>query len=488
MKKFIAVILAVLLVVSALFVFAACTKKRKADFVIPEGGYDGSAVTITFMSSMGQSYGNILDEFLAKFKEMYPNITVDHQRGGDYDSNRDVIKTQLGNNQAPNLAFCYSDHVALYNRSKAVVVLDSLIDSDIEVTRADGTTERLGLTDEQKADFIQTYYNEGRSFGDDKMYMIPFAKSTELMYYNKTSFDSWQLPVPDHWFASDDKEGLETSDHTSMEYALAFIKDKDPKSTPLGVDSGANWLITLFEQFETGYTKATAPHYLFDNEENYNILTTLRRWYQNNWFTTRQLLSGTYTSSYFTSASSDQGKKSYISIGSSAGAAKQVPAASANFDVGVSLIPQKAANTPISESKVISQGPSVCLFNSDNPQEVVASWLLAKYLITNAEFEARYGLEAGYLPVIQSVQQLSGYKDKLDTADTKDNMAGMAAKLCLEYKDALFVSPAFYGSSEARDQMDALLNSCVTVKGNSADEIRQGIIEKFKDALAKCEY
>ncbi len=490
MKKFIAVTLAILLVVSAVFVLAACNNNRRGEFVIPEGGYDGSAVTITFISSMGQDYGTILDEYLAQFKELYPNITVDHQRGGDYDSNRDIIKTQLGNNQAPNLAFCYSDHVALYNRSKAVVVLDSLIDSDIQQTHADGTTEQLGLTAAQKADFIQTYYNEGKSFGDDKMYMIPFAKSTELMYYNKTSFDAWELPVPDHWFASDGLEGLATADHTSMEYALAFIKDKDPKSTPLGVDSGANWLITLFEQFETGYTKATAPHYLFDNEDNYEILTTLRRWYQNNWFTTRQLLSGTYTSTYFTSASSDQGKKSYISIGSSAGAAKQVPAASANFDVGVTIIPQKAANTPINQSKVISQGPSVCLFNSDNPQEVVASWLLAKFLVTNAEFEARYGMAAGYLPVIQSVQQLDGYKQRLEQADTKENIAGMAAKLCLDYKDALFVSPAFYGSSEARDQMDALLNGCVILLTGSTDAaaIRKGIEDQFKDALAKCEY
>lgn len=488
MKKTIAIILAVLLVVSAIFVLVACNKTRKQDFVIPDGGYDGSAVTITFISSMGQDYNTLLEQYLGKFKELYPNITVDHQRGGDYDSNRDVIKTQLSNNQAPNLAFCYSDHVALYNRSKSVVVLDDLINSDIQQTRADGTTERLGLTDAQQADFIQTYYNEGKSFGDGKMYMIPFAKSTELMYYNKTSFDSWQLPVPDHWFATDGKEGLQTSDHTSMEYALAFIKDKDPKSTPLGVDSGANWLITLFEQFETGYTKATDPHYLFDNEANYEILTTLRRWYQNNWFITRQLLNGTYTSTYFTSASSDQGKKSYISIGSSAGAAKQVPKAPAEFEVGVQMIPQKAANTPINQSKVISQGPSVCLFNSDNPQEVVASWLLAKFLVTNVEFEALYSNKAGYLPVIQSVMELDSYKEKLDNANTSDNMAAMAAKLCLDYREALFVSPAFYGSSEARDQMDALLNGCVIVSGSSPEAIKQGIIAEFKEALAKCEY
>ncbi|MDE7454325.1 MAG: extracellular solute-binding protein, partial [Clostridia bacterium] len=298
MKKIFAYVLVLVIAFSACFVLASCVRPQTPDFVVPEGGYDGSDVTIEFYSSMGQDYNTILEETLVKFNELYPNITVNHTRGGDYDTNRKLITTMLGNGQSPNVAFCYADHVALYNRSRAIVSLDSLIESQIETTLADGTTEILGLTTEQKDDFIKTYYNEGKDFGDDKMYMLPFAKSTELMYYNKTSFEEWGLEVPDHWFATDGKQGLDTSDKTSLEYALALIKSKDPMCVPLGVDSGANWLITLFEQYETGYTSATGDHYLFDNEDNYEFLITLRRWYQNNWFTTKELLSGTYTSTY----------------------------------------------------------------------------------------------------------------------------------------------------------------------------------------------
>jgi len=492
MKKIVALVLVVVLGASLCAVFAACGPNAIPDFDVPEEGYDGSEVTIKFYSSMGQGYETILNDALVGFNQLYPNIHIEHTRGGDYDSNRDLIKTMLGNGQSPNVAFCYSDHVALYNRSRAVIPLDTLIESKIEVTRADETTEILGLTDEQKADFIETYYNEGKSFGDGKMYMLPFAKSTELMFYNKTSFTQWGLDVPDHWFATDGKQGLETSDKTSMEYALAFIKSKDPNCTPLGVDSGANWLITLFEQFETGYTKATGDHYLFNNEANREMLATLRRWASQRWFTTKSLLGGnTYTSTFFTSTSSAEGKKSYISIGSSAGAAKQVPAKTGTtypFEVGVSMIPQKEANTSIANSKVISQGPSICVFKAVNPQEVVASWLLVKYLTTNAEFEARYGGEAGYLPVIKSVNNLPGYAEIIEKANTSDNMAGMAAKLCIEFKDAFFVSPAFYGSAEARDQMEIVLNQCTQVKGNSDAEIMQGIKKVFDDAIKECEY
>lgn len=491
MKKIFACILILVLAVSVFSIFAACTPTVLPDFEIPEGGYDGSEVTIKFYSSMGQDYNTILEETLVKFKELYPNITIDHTRGGDYDTTRDLVKNVLGTKKSPNVAFCYADHVAMYNSSRAVVTLDDLIASQIETERADGTTEILGLTDEQKADYIEAYYNEGKSFGDGKMYMLPFAKSTELMYYNKTSFEAWGLEAPDHWFASDGKEGLETADKTSMEYALALIKSKDPMCAPLGVDSGANWLITLFEQFETGYTKATGDHYLFDNEENHAILKTLHRWYQKGWFVTKKLIKDTYTSTYFTSTSSEQGKKSYISIGSSAGAAKQVPSkvnGKYPFEVGVKMIPQKEANTSLANSKVISQGPSVCIFKSANPQEVVASWLLVKYLTTSAEFEARYGSTAGYLPVIQSVHQLDGYADIIANANTGENMAGMAAKLCSEYKEAFFVSPAFYGSSEARDQMETLLNQCVLVENRDDAFITEGIKKAFKTALTECEY
>ncbi|MDE7455016.1 MAG: extracellular solute-binding protein, partial [Clostridia bacterium] len=199
----------------------------------------------------------------------------------------------------------------------------------------------------------------------------------------------------------------------------------------------------------------------------------------------------TYTSTYFTSTSSEEGKKSYISIGSSAGAAKQVPAKINNeypFEVGVTMIPQKEANTSIANSKVISQGPSICVFKSVNPQEVVASWLLVKFLVTNAEFEARYGATAGYLPVINSVNDLDGYSQIIENADTGANMAGMAAKLCMEYQDAFFTSPAFFGSATARDQMEILLNKCVIVTGSTDEAVAQAIKQQFKNVLAECEY
>ena len=77
--------------------------------------YDGSEVTITFSHTMNATYRGVLDQYIAKFNEMYPNITVEHAQIGGYDEVRDQIKTELTAGNQPNIAYCYPDHVALYN-------------------------------------------------------------------------------------------------------------------------------------------------------------------------------------------------------------------------------------------------------------------------------------------------------------------------------------------------------------------------------------
>ena len=194
-------ILALLMLVAMLLSFAACGSKKASaggiNFEVPEAGYDGSEVTITFYHTMGQNIRPVLQAYIPEFNKLYPNIHIVEESVGGYDDVRDQISTQISEGNQPNIAYCYADHVALYNLAGAVTTLDPLIDSEIEVTRADGTTEILGFTDAQKADFIQGYYNEGKQFGDGLMYTLPMSKSTEVLYYNATFCPtpgtSWKL-------------------------------------------------------------------------------------------------------------------------------------------------------------------------------------------------------------------------------------------------------------------------------------------------------
>ena len=438
----------------------------KTNFDVPAEGYDGSAVTITFYNTMGSNLRTVLDAYIVEFNKLYPNITVEVTQVGNYDDVREQISTEITVGNQPNIAYCYPDHVALYNLAQAVTQLDSLIDSDITVARADGTTEILGLTDEQKADFIEGYYNEGKQFGDGLMYTMPLSKSTEVLYYNKTFFEENNLTVPTTW--------------DELEAVCAQIKAIDPNSIPLGYDSEANWFITMCEQYNSPYTSASGDHFLFNNEQNRAFVKKFNEWYQKGYLTT-QTLYGAYTSGLF--VSTDE-VKSYMSIGSSAGATHQRPAANSDgsypFEVGIATIPQVDANN----AKVISQGPSLCIFQKDNPQEVIASWLFVKYLTTTVEFQAEFAMASGYVPVLKSVGENPVYAEYIANADGGNYIAALSAKVCLEQEHAYYTSPAFNGSSAARDQVGALLTKCLPMTGDVDGQIATA----FEDAVAECEY
>jgi len=463
MKKLISsLLLAALLLTLCLGGLAGCGKKNAAaDFAMPEGGFDTSKpITIRFYHSMGAALQNILNDAIVEFNKIYPNITIEHASYGNYDGVRDQIKMEISVGGQPHLAYCYPDHVALYNVAGAVQTLDTLINSE------------YGFTAEQIADFVPAYYNEGKAFGDGKMYTLPISKSTEVLYYNKSFFEKYQLQVPTTW--------------DEMEEVCRRIKEIDPTCIPLGYDSESNWFITMCEQFGSPYTSATGDNFLFDNETNHAFVKRFRTWYENKWITTEQLNGGAYTSTLFTGKTSSGDAVStrcYMCIGSTGGATYQQPSqvnGQFEFEVGITSIPQINPEQP----KVISQGPSLCIFKKSDPQGVIASWLFAKFLATDVEFQARVSMNNGYAPVIQSVKENPVYADFLAKANTA-NIQAYAIKVALDQADAYYVSPAFNGSSVARDQVGLLMQRCLAAETTDVDAM---IKKAFKDAVAECKY
>ena len=452
-------------------------KTGTPNFTVPAGGYDGSQVEIKFYHTMGQNLKAVLDKYVTEFNKLYPNIKVVDTQVGGYDDVRNQISTELTVGDQPNLAYCYPDHVALYNLAGAVVNLDNLIDDP-----------NIGLTAAQKADFIEGYYNEGRQFGDGLMYTMPFSKSTEVLYYNETFFTEHNIPIPDHWFSSGEE------DKTSVEAVCELIKSIEPDSIPLGYDSEANWFITMCEQSGSPYTSATGNHYLFNNPTNMAIMNRFREWYRQGWLTTQSIY-GAYTSGLFTA---ETGTKSYMSIGSSAGATHQRPSKITiedeegneksvyPFNVGIASIPQMNPNRP----KVISQGPSICIFNNAagskiTDQQIIASWLLVRYLTTSVEFQAEFSMASGYVPVLKSVAENEVYAAFTAKANGGDNIAALSAKVCLAQESAYYTSPAFNGSSKARDQVGYLMKTVLTEQASNVYDL---IAKAFEDAIDECEY
>lgn len=487
MKKIAAILLTVLMFAVVLVSATSCVTRALPNFEIPEEGWLDEEVTITFLHTMGADYRQVLDRYIEEFNKLFPKITIEHKQGGGYNDLVSDLVTLIGNGDpdVPNIAYCYPDHVAEYRDARGVVTLDNLIASDIEIAHADGTTEKLGFTQDQLDDFIPGYYAEGEAFGDGLMYLLPFSKSTEVMYYNKTFFDANKLKVPDHWFAADE------NDDTSLEYVCRKIKSicngkGENNVIPLGYDSESNLFITMCEQMGIGYTtNEEGNHFVFNNKEARDMLNKFRGWYQEGLMTTQELNNGAYTSGLFTNVDKPEAARSYISIGSTAGATKQRPNPDSKgnypFEVGIATIPQMDKNNP----KVIQQGPDVCIFKKENPQEVLASWLFVKFLTTNVAFQADFSLVGGYTPVIKSAYEDKILKDVIDKADGGRNVSGLSVKQCRAQVDAYFTSPVFRGSSTARTQVGLLVSDVLQIKSG---DIAKQIEEKFANAIAACEY
>ena len=452
--------LSLVLLLGSLVSVASCGNNGGQSSIDPN-----AEVEITFYSTMGQSLRDVFDAYLVDFNAEYPNIIVNHNTDiGSYDDVRDQTATELSVGAGPDVVYCYADHVALYNKTKKVVALDSYMDD-----------ETIGLTDEQYNDFIPGYLNEGKQFGDGKMYMLPWSKSTEILYYNADVFEKHNLSVPTHWFSTSE------TDTTSMEYVCKTLKTLYPKSIPLGYDSESNFFITQCEQLGLPYTSATGENFLFNTQEHKDLFAKFKGWYSNGWMTTQEIY-GSYTSGLFVETNPEN-QNSFMSIGSSAGASHQVPSVNGEgnypFKVGMAQIPQHNDNN----KKVISQGPSVCLLNNGNQAKIQAAWTMIKWFTTNVEFQAEFSIASGYVPVMQSVMENTKYaahiaKAEDPTQDQKKAAPAYATKICMEQVDNYFTSPAFIGSSEARSQVGNLIVQYFTDKAD--------VNTAFADAVANC--
>ena len=95
-------------------------------------------------------------------------------------------------------------------------------------------------------------------------------------------------------------------------------------------------------------------------------------------------------------------------------------------------------------------------------------------------------MASGYVPVLKSVAENAAYAEFLASADGGDFVSALSARVCLEQQDAYYTSPAFNGSSTARDEVAALLPACLTIPdGVDVDAEIQKLFEK---AIEACNY
>ena len=147
------------------------------------------------------------------------------------------------------------------------------------------------------------------------------------------------------------------------------------------------------------------------------------------------------------------------------------------FETAVMTVPQYDAAHP----QMISQGPSVCVFNKKDPGEVLASWLFTQYLLTN-EVQIAYAETEGYVPVTLKAQGTAEYKDYLSRGG-EDNQLHYgvkieATKLLIENTANTFTTPVFNGSASLRDAAGQMIEN-VTKSSRRNETIDEAYMTKL---------
>lgn len=444
-----------------------------------------AAHTIFFYNTMGTNLQEPLKASIKEFEEKFPGWTVKAPQIGGYDEVRSSIISDLQGGTQPDLAYCYADHVAQYLVTGKVVNMNKYINNTnnlnvnvlVDAENGEwGSKEYgvIGYTAEEVADFVPGYYAEGLAtnysnyekygYTAEDMLTLPFQKSTEVLYYNADALIELGhfKEVTIEGVAQPVKVATPPTTWDELWEICEEAKEKgktDPrwsKVTPLGYDSESNWFITMCEQNGWGYTSAdSSNHYLFNNEKTAAWLDQLADYYNKGYFTTQEIY-GSYSSNLFVKGIEEGG--TIFSIGSSGGASYQ---ATEKFEWGVAPLPGSKLEDNTINNAAISQGPSLVMFDTsaeNAAEKQLMTWEYVKILLS-PKYQYKFAGVSGYMPA-----RLSTYDDPdyiKDLAD-EDNIAAVTCLVAKSMTDRYFTSPAFVGSSTARDQVGVALRYVIT--------------------------
>lgn len=479
-NKIVSVLLLLSTVLATLSLFACHKYKASSEFVIPDEFDTSKDYEITFWAKNEQNDAQVAvyEKIIEEFESIYPNIDVKIEHFTDYTLIYQKALTNMLTNDLPNVCITYPDHIATYlKRENVVVPLDELI-----LDEKYGLGGSMVKFDAPRADeIIPKFLNEGKLNGIQ--YALPFMRSTEACYINKDLLEKLGLNVPDVltwefiWDAS--------------ERALALGKDKDGNFllngqkvlVPFTYKSSDNMMISMLKQLNAPYSSEDGKIEIF-NDTTKSILDVIASHRKTKAFNTKANSDGNYPADYLNRG------QCIFAIDSTAGATWMGTNAIFSdideseiiqFETVVRPIPQYDVNNP----QMISQGPSLCLFNKEDDGEVLASWLFAQFLLSN-QAQIAYSQTEGYIPVTSKAHSSAEYQDYLSRAGEDNHLYYdvkiESVKMLLQNIENTFTTPVFDGSAALRNAAGQLIELTVS-SVDKGREINDSFYEVLKSTV-----
>lgn len=466
-----------LLALASMLMLTGCHGKGgRSAFAVPEEFDLSREYEITFWAKndTNKTQTQIYEKAIADFEALYPNITVNLRLYTDYGKIYNDVITNISTNTTPNVCITYPDHIATYlTGDNSVVPLDALFEDEKY-----GLGGSEVLFDAPSGEEIIPQFLEECRIGDH-YYAVPFMRSTEACYINKTFVEAlgYTLPETLTWdFIWEVSEAATEKDDEGN-----FLVNGQKVMIPFIYKSTDNMMIQMLRQKEAGYSSDSGEIQIF-NDTTKELLYTIAEHAKTGAFSTFKISS--YPANFLNAG------QCIFAVDSTAGATwmgTDAPLTDISkdkfveFETAVMPVPQFDPDNP----QMISQGPSVCVFNKEDTQEVLASWLFAQYLLTN-EVQIAYSQTEGYVPVTSKAQESTEYQDYLSRCGEDNSLYYdvkiKASQLLLDNTDHTFVTPVFNGSASLRDAAGQMIEN-VTKSVRRKQEVDDAYIETLYDDI-----
>ena len=466
-------LLAVLLTLTLLLTLTGCHGSREQKvFAIPDSFDTSRSYEISFWAKndTNKTQVDIYKSAIAGFQELYPNITVNLRLYTDYGKIYNDVITNIATDTTPNVCITYPDHIATYlTGADTVIPLDELF-----------THPKYGLGGNEvrfdgpaREEIVDQFLAECAFNGHH--YAVPYMRSTEACYINRTYVEKLGYTLPEQltWdFIWEVSEAAMAQDSEGN-----YLVNGQKVLIPFIYKSTDNMMIQMLKQEDAPYSTALGEIQIF-NDTTRELLYTVARHAGSGAFNTFKLTG--YPANFLNAG------QCIFAIDSTAGAtwmgceAPLIDIAEeklVEFETVVMPIPQFDPAEP----QMISQGPSMCVFNKADPQEVLASWLFTQYMLTN-EVQIAYSQTEGYLPVTTKALNSPEYLDYLSRSgqdnDLYYDIKIQASQLLQRSIGDTFVTPVFNGSASLRNAAGQLIENV-----NKSVRRGQEVDEAYMDAL-----
>jgi multiple sugar transport system substrate-binding protein len=316
-------------------------------------------VTITFDEV--ESSGTLKTEMtslVSAFEKANPKITVSLAPYASYGDLFTAEKAQVAAGKPPTIGQAYEDEAATFAEAGSIV----------PISQVAGTAKPAELS---------TFYagvQKDLYLPDGKLWMWPFSKSLQLLFYNGTLLKQDNIAVPATW--TQFVAALKTASKDGV-----IGTTIDPGSAA-GTTSGEEWLEELAAASGTPvYTAGGAPQFTSPAAES--ALTTL---------VGLKKAGALATGTNFPGETALGAKKGLVDISSSAGYFFEAQAVGKKFPLTTTVLPSGRAGSPD-----LMAGGNIVVFAKATAQQRAAAWKFMDYLAT-PKVQAQWSAATGYYP------------------------------------------------------------------------------------------